>query len=151
MKPGLKLLFGFLLFCVTASAVVFASGTSAARGATTLAQPSLSVLITSKTGPSSARVWTMMLSNNGPGTANSTQLNSFTLTQTAGAACTPIVTPPSSYPIMLGNIAPGHSVFAAFTVDFTGCSHFARFNVRSTFSANSGAVTGSKTLYNQFQ
>ena len=106
--------------------------------------------ITSKAGPQNARVWTVTAANNGSGTAYATQLNGFTLTQVAGAACTPVVTPPASYPVLLGDLASGASANASFTIDFTGCAALARFALAVPWSS---AVydTGTFTLGNQFR
>jgi len=110
----------------------------------------LSFLIPSKTGPQNARVWTVTASNSGPGTAYATQINGFTLTQVAGAACTPIVTPPSSYPVALGDIAMGNSASAAFTIDFTGCANLARFALSAPWSSATYHV-GTFAQGNQFR
>jgi len=106
--------------------------------------------IRSKTGPQNARVWTVTAGNNGSGTAYATQINGFTLMQVSGAACTPAVTPPANYPVVLGDLASGASASAAFTIDFTGCSALARFALGVPWSS---AVydTGTFTLGNQFR
>jgi hypothetical protein len=52
--------------------------------------------------------------------AASAQISAFTLTQTAGAACTPVVAS-LSLPVALGNNAPGNSAGASFTMAFSGC------------------------------
>ena len=57
----------------------------------------LGFTIASKAGSQNARVWTMTANNPGPGTAYTTQISGFTLTQVAGAACTPVVTPPAVF------------------------------------------------------
>ena len=110
---------------------------------------SLSGLITRTSGPRRARDWTITLSNTGPGAANAAQINSLTLTQTGGAACSPAVT--SAFPVRVGNIAPASTGSGEVIINFTGCPNNARFTTIFTFSANAGAVTGSQTLYNQFQ
>ena len=110
---------------------------------------SLSGLITSKSGPQNARVWTITLSNAGPGAANAAQINSLSLTQTSGAACSPVIN--SAFPVAVGNIAPASTGSQVVIIDFNGCANNARFTTTFTFSANAGAVTGSRTLYNQFQ
>jgi hypothetical protein len=92
-----------------------------------------------------------MLSNPGPGTSTQTQINGFTLTQTSGAACTPIVTPPSAFPIAVADIVAGSSASVPFTIDFTGCANLAQFSVSVPFSAMSGANTGAITLAKQFR
>ena len=111
----------------------------------------LGFTIGSKTGPQNARVWTMTAANPGPGTAYTTQINGFSLTQVSGAACTPVITPPSSFPVALGDIASGNFANASFTVDFTGCAALARFMLTMPWSAANGADTGTFTLGNQFR
>ena len=110
----------------------------------------LSFGIATKAGAQNARVWTFTASNGGAGTAYATQINGFTLTQVSGAACTPVVTPPSSYPILLGDITSGNSAHAAFTIDFTGCAALARFTLSMPWSS---AVynTGTFALGNQYR
>jgi len=107
--------------------------------------------ISSKTGAQNARVWTIQAGNAGPGTAYATRINGFTLTQVAGAACTPVVTPPGSYPVVLGDIASGSSANAAFTIDFSGCPSLARFALSMPWSAANGADTGTFQLGNQYR
>ncbi len=110
----------------------------------------LAFTVTGKSGAQNARVWTITASNNGSGTAYATQINGFTLTQVAGAACMPVVTAPSSYPIVLGDIGASDSASAAFTIDFAGCASLARFTLKMPWSS---AVydTGTFTLGNQFR
>jgi hypothetical protein len=62
-----------------------------------------------------------------------------------------VITPPSSFPVALGDIAAGNSANAAFTIDFTGCAALARFTLNASFSAANGANTGTFTLGNQFR
>jgi hypothetical protein len=109
----------------------------------------LTGLITGKSGPSNARVWTIAVSDVGPGEVFLGQINSLTFTQTGGATCSPSVT--SSFPIAIGDILPASSANGAVTIDFAGCPNNARFTTNFTFSANDGTLTGSRTLYNQFQ
>jgi len=111
---------------------------------------SLTGLITATSGPQSARHWTIALDNNGPFGANAAQINSLNLTQTGGAACSPSVNR-AQFPVNVGNIAWGGSALGVVAINFTGCRSDARFTVNFTFSADGGAVTGSQTLYNQFQ
>jgi hypothetical protein len=100
--------------------------------------PSLSGSIVCKTGPRKARVWTIDVSA-GAGSSNGAQIDGFTLTQTAGAACTPIVTSPASFPLALGDIPANQSASAPITIDFTGCFKTARFNVNIPLAANGGS------------
>jgi endo-1,4-beta-xylanase len=110
----------------------------------------LTFSVAGKSGTQAARVWTITATDSGSGTAYATQINGFTLTQVAGAACTPVIIPPSSFPIVLGDIASGNAASAAFTINFTGCANLARFTLKVPWSS---AVydTGTLTLGNQFR
>jgi hypothetical protein len=109
----------------------------------------LSGIITAKSGPPNARISTITLANVGPGVANAARIDGVTLSQTSGPACTPVFA--SALPLAVGNTAPGASASGNVTVDYTGCAPANRYTLVLTYSANGGAVTGSKTLYNQFQ
>ena len=109
----------------------------------------LSFAITSKAGAANARVWTIRASNPGPGTSYTTQISGFRLTQVSGAACTPVITAPSTYPVVLGDIAAGSSARAMFTIDFSGCPPLARFSLNMPWSAANGAHTGVFALGNE--
>ncbi len=111
----------------------------------------LSFLVTTKTGPQNARVWTVTATNPSSGIAYATQINGFTLTQTSGAACSPLITPPSSFPVALGDIPANGSATAAFTIDFTGCASLARFTLSMPWSSANGADTGAVLSANQFR
>jgi endo-1,4-beta-xylanase len=106
--------------------------------------------ISGKSGSSNARVWTVAAQNGSVGTAYETQINGLTLKQTSGTACTPVITPPSSFPVLLGDIPANGTSSAAFTISFTGCAATARFTVSAPWSS---AVydTGTYTAGNQFQ
>jgi hypothetical protein len=56
-----------------------------------------------KSGPQNARVWTLSLLDNGPGAANATAITSFTLAQTFGVACTPVIG--TFFPLAVGDLA----------------------------------------------
>lgn len=118
---------------------------------TQLAGNALTASIASKTGSQNARVWTITMSNPGPGTATSVEITGFALTQTAGAACTPIVTAPGAFPIMAGSVAAGSSTSVPFTIDFTGCSSLARFTLSMPFDSVLGANTGTLVRNNEFR
>jgi endo-1,4-beta-xylanase len=111
----------------------------------------LSFTLSSKTGAENARVWTITATNGGTtGAAFATQITGFALTQVGGAACTPVITPPSSYPVLLGDIANGSSASASFTIDFTGCANIARFTLSMPWRSAT-YDTGTFTLGNQFR
>ena len=103
--------------------------------------------ITGKSGPANARVWALSITNKGPGVANGAELTSFTLTQTAGATCTPVVA--GSFPLSLGDLAPGGTKAVDVTIDFAACASDAKFKLDAKLSANAGAAQGSITANNQ--
>ena len=81
--------------------------------------------ITSDTGNANARVITLTATNGDVGPAYATQISSFTLKQIFGRPCSPVVTPPSAFPVLLGDIAAGGTASAAFTINFAGSDHCA--------------------------
>jgi hypothetical protein len=104
--------------------------------------------ISSKSGPLRARVWNIQVSS-GSGFAFGASIDSFTLTQTAGATCSPVVTNPTSFPLGLGYIPSYSSTSAPITIDFTGCDN-AQFTVQIPLSANGGSLTGTITRENVY-
>jgi len=107
--------------------------------------------IIAKTGPVNARVWTLSLLDNGPGVTQAVLIHDFTLTQTFGAACKPILKNAASFPLSLGNLGPSQTGTTTVTLDFTGCAATARFTAKFTYSANDGGVSGYVLRYNQYQ
>jgi uncharacterized lipoprotein YddW (UPF0748 family) len=112
--------------------------------------PLLSANISAKTGAANARVWTITLSNSGRETAAAARLTGLTLAQTGGAACSPLVTTPASFPLVLGDIAPGGSAGGGVTINFSGCAAAARFTATIPYGAANGGA-GSATFYNQYR
>ncbi|MBV9225939.1 MAG: endo-1,4-beta-xylanase, partial [Acidobacteriaceae bacterium] len=110
----------------------------------------LSFSVTSKTGPPNARVWTITANNPSQGTAYTAQITGFTLTQVAGASCTPVVSP-VHFPVVLGDIASGQTASTEFTIDFTGCPNLARFTLNMPWTSANGAYTGTLVSGNQFR
>jgi Concanavalin A-like lectin/glucanases superfamily len=113
--------------------------------------PELSVGITKKSGTQNARIWTVSLSNKSGCPAENAQVDAFNLSQTAGTACTPVITSPLSFPLGVGNIAANSQASGTVTLDFTGCPNNTRFKAIIPFSSNNGAVIGSKNINNQFR
>lgn len=109
----------------------------------------LTGVISGKKGPDTARQWTFLIVNTGPGAANNAQLNSLTLTQTSGKACSATITTP--IPISLGNLAPLGHTSTTVTIDFTNCAASAEFRVKGTLTANQGHAGGTILLLNQQQ
>jgi endo-1,4-beta-xylanase len=95
----------------------------------------LSFALTSRTGPAEASVWTITATNPSSGTAYSTQINGFVLKQVSGEPCTPTITPPSSYPVVLGDIPATGTASAAFTINFSSCEEHSRFILEAPWSS----------------
>lgn len=113
--------------------------------------PNLSAVLTRKSGSQNARTWTISLSNQSNCPAENAQIDGLMLTQTAGSACTPVITSPLSFPLGIGNIPAGAQASGTATIAFSGCPNIARFKATIPFSSNNDAVSGSKTLNNQFR
>lgn len=111
----------------------------------------LTFRVTAKTGPQNARVWTVTAQNPSAGVSYATQITGFSLQQTAGAACTPVITPPSAYPVALGDVPANGSASASFTIDFTGCPTLARFTLTMPWNAANGAYSNTLVSGNQFR
>jgi endo-1,4-beta-xylanase len=100
----------------------------------------LKLAITSKTGPPDARVWTITATNPGPGIAYTVQINNLNLWQLGfPGTCNPVVTPPSTFSVALGNLAEGSSASASFTINFASCPNWIPFIVEMPWSAANGA------------
>lgn len=107
--------------------------------------------VSSKTGPRNARVWTITASNQGPGTAYAVQIDGLTIKQLGfDRACSPTVTPPSSFPIALGDIAEGAQASVSFTVNLGGACHSPfPFTLAMPWSQANGADSHTFVLSNQ--
>lgn len=86
-------------------------------------------------GSGTSRVFTVTANNGTAGPAYTTLIQGFTLTQTDGEPCSPVITAPSSYPVSFGDIATGGSASADFTLDFGACNRFARFTLSVPWSS----------------
>jgi FG-GAP repeat len=105
----------------------------------------LAAKLVSSAGPSNTQVFQIELDDTGSVYANSAEIDSVTLTQMAGAACTPVVTNPGSFPLAVGTINPAGNATTSVTVDFSSCTGSAEFNFATTMSANTGGATGSSS------
>ena len=101
----------------------------------------LSFALTSETGPRDARVFTITATNPSSGTAYSTQINGLTLKQVSGRPCTPTITPPSSYPVVLGDIPATGTASAAFTINFGSCEPGEHLGARFVLEAPWSSAT----------
>ena len=126
------------------------SGALSVRIDKTSSSSALSAVVSNKTGAPNERAWTLTVSNSGMVAVTSAVLSSFTLTQTSGSACTPVLA--GQFPAGVApSIAAGGSANAVVTVDFSDCLPMAGFTASATLSANGGAVTGTMTLVNQLR
>ena len=118
--------------------------------AVALGTNAISGTIASKSGPSNARVWSLSVSNAGTTPAYEVTLGVFTLTQTSGAACSPVIATPKAFPIMLGMLPAGGTATGSVTIDFTGCPALARFTLNVPITTT-GQIVNTLTRTNQFQ
>ena len=77
--------------------------------------------VTGQSGPKNARVITITATNGDVGPAYATEIDSLTLQPFWGHHCSPVVTPPSAFPIQLGDIATSGTATLSVTVDFSSC------------------------------
>jgi endo-1,4-beta-xylanase len=96
----------------------------------------LTMALTGQSGGSPSQTWTITATNPSEGTAYNTQISGVTLFQVAGHACRAIVTPPSKYPVALGDIGAGGTASASFNVQFQHCGDDARFVLWAPWNAN---------------
>ncbi|MDA8350589.1 MAG: endo-1,4-beta-xylanase [Pseudomonadota bacterium] len=79
----------------------------------------LTLALTGQSGSKrSGETWTITATNPGEGTAYGVQIDGLALRQVAGRPCRVSITPPSSYPVVLGDVAGGGMASASFTVQF---------------------------------
>lgn len=87
-----------------------------------------------KTGKET-RSFIMTATNGDVGPAYATQITSFTLKQVFGKPCSPVVTPPTAFPVVLGDIATSDNASATFQVSFEGCNSDALFTLSVPWSS----------------
>ena len=103
--------------------------------------------IVNKPGSVPNKQWNIRVANTGSNAAANTKLDSLTLTQTFGSTCTPTIT--STFPINLGLLTAGSSADTSVSINFNTCAANSRFTAVINSSANSGAVTNSRSITNQ--
>src|SRR6185437_11456673 len=98
----------------------------------------LKVALTSRSGSLQSQTWTVTASNPSEGTAYNTEINGVLLFQVHGQPCQATVTPPSKYPVVVGDVGSGTMGSASFTVQFQHCPDpsDARFVLWVPWSAN---------------
>ena len=89
----------------------------------------LSFAISGMTGNTDTRILTITATNGNVGPAYATQMTGFQLQQIAGRPCNPVVTPPTAFPVLLGDIAVSGSASAGFSIDFSSCGPYAQFSL----------------------
>jgi len=99
-----------------------------------------------KSGPVNARAWIINIGNGNSFTATGAQVTGLTLTQSFGAACTPVIL---GIPAVAGDIPPGGTLPATVTIDFSSCSGRVFFKAVASVSSNGGTVHGTITALNQ--
>jgi uncharacterized repeat protein (TIGR02543 family) len=109
----------------------------------------VNVVLKTKSGPANARVWDFNFANAGPGQANNIKINRFSLTQTAGTACKPVLI--STIPLVIGSLAPSYMMDGYVSIDFSSCASNAVFSLIMTVMENAGASSTSVNLTKQSQ
>ena len=84
----------------------------------------MTLALTGQAGSPQSETWTITATNPSEGTAYNTQITGVYLFQVGGRACPAVVTPPSKYPVVLGDVGGGGTASASFTVQFL-CKHAA--------------------------
>jgi hypothetical protein len=109
--------------------------------------------ITAKSGVVSQRLWTISVTNSGPGIAYGAQLFMLTFQQTFGTACTvlPVRLSPAAFPVAVGTMNAGTTAQSQTLLDFSGCPANARFTVNLGYMSNGGSSGGVIQLVNQVQ
>ncbi len=89
-----------------------------------------------KSEPSNARVWSFEFENTGAAVGTGVTIKTFVLTQTAGTACSPVVSTP--IPEVVGNLAPGAIIIGNVVINFSSCGSTARFSLSMLHSVTGG-------------
>jgi endo-1,4-beta-xylanase len=92
--------------------------------------------LTGQAGGAQSQTWTFTATNPSEGTAYNTEISGVTLFQVRGRPCRAIVTPPSKYPVVLGDVGAGGTASASFNVQFQRCSNDAQFVLWAPWTAN---------------
>ena len=100
-------------------------------------------------GTQDTRTVTITATNGVVGPAYATQITGFTLTQLSGPPCTPTVTAPGAFPIVLGDLPAGGTASATFTISIMGCNPNATWTITAPWNANT-YETGTFTMTTNF-
>jgi endo-1,4-beta-xylanase len=96
----------------------------------------MTLALTGQSGAPQSQTWTITATNPSEATAYNTEINGAFLFQVRGFPCRATLTPPSKYPVALGNVGAGGSASASFTAQFQRCGDDARFVLFAPWSAN---------------
>jgi endo-1,4-beta-xylanase len=96
----------------------------------------MTLALTGQSGAPQSQTWTITATNPSEATAYNTEINGAFLFQVRGSPCRATLTPPSKYPVALGDVGAGGSASASFTVQFQRCRDDARFVLFAPWSAN---------------
>jgi endo-1,4-beta-xylanase len=95
----------------------------------------LKLTVSNPTRSHDTRTWTVTATNGDAGTAYATQITSFKLEQLWGRRCSPVITSPTSFPLVLGDIPVSGKASASITVSLAGCDPSAEFVVSGQWSS----------------
>ena len=101
----------------------------------------MTLALTGQSGAAQSQTWTITATNPSEGSAYNTEINSAFLFQVRGRPCRATLTPPSAYPVAVGNVGGGGTASVSFTASFNHCSDDARFVLWAPWTAN-GYETG---------
>ena len=90
-----------------------------------------------QSGPANASILSFSFTNGGAAEGNGVTIVSFKLTQTAGTACSPVITTP--LPEVVGNVAPNATIKGSVVINFSSCATTARFSGSMLHSVTGGA------------
>jgi endo-1,4-beta-xylanase len=96
----------------------------------------LAFTVATQPGTAGTTSVTLTATNGNAGPAYATQISNFTLTQIWGKSCSPKITAPSAFPILLGDIAAGGKASATFTVNAAACSPLSEFVLTAPWSSS---------------
>jgi endo-1,4-beta-xylanase len=86
-------------------------------------------------GTQDTRTVTITATNGNVGPAYATELSGFTLKQVSGPSCSPKITTPGSFPILLGDIPTSGTASASFVVRIVGCNPHSQFTLSVPWSS----------------
>ncbi|MGH8319521.1 MAG: endo-1,4-beta-xylanase [Steroidobacteraceae bacterium] len=96
----------------------------------------MTLALTGQSGPPQSQTWTITATNPSQAIAYNAKINGLYLLQVRGRPCWATITPPSKYPVPLGNVGAGGTASASFTAQFQHCADDAQFVLWGPWSAN---------------